>query len=190
MQIRNKLIAGGAAVLIGAAGLVALTGAAAPADVQVVQLSPAEAWQLQQRMEQQLKNSVGGKQTGPNTVSYYDGSIIVTLVLPGETVARPLNNDFEVQASLCAAQNVCIYDFTNFTGDNATRVQKFACQEIRLIDLGFLNRVSAVHNNQTTNTQTILLDDRRHVVNANRAPSKINDLGDDAGNNADWWITC
>ena len=189
-RIRNKLIAGGAAVLMGAAGLAALTGAAAPT-IEVVKLSSAEAWALQQRVDQQLKNSVDGKQIGPNQVSYYDGTIIVTLVLPGEESARAVNNDFEVQASLCTTLgHACIYDLTNFAGDNALRVDKVNCEEINLNSIGWLNRVSAIHNNQTTNTQTLLLDHNRNILNANRAPSKINDLGVESGNDADYWRVC
>lgn len=189
-RIPRRFIAVGAAALIGVTGLAALTGAAAAGPAEVVAMSPAELWQLQQRVDQQLANSEGGKQIGPNTISYYDGNVLVNLVLPGETFARRVNDDFEVQADLCAFQWSCIYDNTNFAGDNALRVAKFNCEEINLSSIGWANRVSSIHNNQTSNTETIILNSSRQILNANRAPSKVNDVGVGGANRAIYWRVC
>lgn len=126
-EISRRVVAAAATALVAAVGLVSMTAAAAPVAAEVVKLSAAEAWQLQQRVDQQLANSVGGKQIGPNTIAYYDGSVLVNLVIPGETYARRVNADFEVQASLCGYEYACIYDNTNFAGDNALRRAEAAC---------------------------------------------------------------
>jgi hypothetical protein len=110
--------------------------------------------------------------------------------LPGEEVARAVDGDFEVMADLCASQWSCIYDNTNFAGDNALRHARFNCEEVNLASIGWANRASSVHNNQSSNTQTLLLNSGRSILHANRAPSKVNDLGVESGNDADLWRVC
>jgi hypothetical protein len=188
--IPTRLIAATAAALMGTIGLATLAGAAAPVEVEVVKLSSEQLVQLQQRIDEQLKNSEGGKQVGPNAIAYYDGAVIVTLTLPGETEARQVNGNFEVMAPLCKFEYACVYDNTNFSGDSALYLERFACAEINLSSIGWGNRVSSIHNNQTTNTQTYILNSARQILNANRAPSKVNDVGVGAANKAIYWRVC
>jgi hypothetical protein len=54
----------------------------------------------------------------------------------------------------------------------------------------FNSSTASMYNNQTTGTQTLILNGSSEVLNANRAPSTINDLGVLNRSKARFWRVC
>ncbi|MEV4246744.1 peptidase inhibitor family I36 protein [Streptosporangium canum] len=80
----------------------------------------------------------------------------------------------------------CLWSDTNFNG---TRLAQSQCGTITLGSL-FNSSVGSIHNNQTTGTQTLLLNASRQILNASMAPSRINDAGVGTRSYARYWRVC
>jgi hypothetical protein len=159
----------------------------ASAGVPAVHLTASEKSALQAKVDKQLKNYGGGTQTGINQVSYMNGTLLLTLALPGEKKARAIDEPVTpLGVANCASQYACIWTDTNFNG---TRLSKFDCGTLTLA-APFNSSLASIHNNQTTGTQTLILNSSHAVLNANMAPSRINDAGVANRSQARFWTVC
>ena len=180
---RSKIIAGSAAMLFCTFGI-----ATSAANASVAQPGPAESLSLQAQVDAHLKNSVGGKQTGLNTISYENGTVVVTLPLPGEQQARAVGEAISpLGTANCASLWACLWDGTNFNG---ARLALTNCGTYTLSAYGFANITSSIHNNQSSGTQTYILNSSSQILNANLAPSRVNDVGVGDANRAVFWHVC
>jgi hypothetical protein len=188
---RRKLIAAGAAMLLSTLGLATSAGASsAPsaAKVPVVKLSAADQQALQAKVDAFLNSSVGGRQTGPNTIEFDGGKVILTVPLPGERQARAINEPIGTLGTAnCSYLWACLYDGTNFDG---ARLALTNCGLYALSGYGFANITSSIHNNQSSGTQTYILNSSSQILNANLAPSRVNDVGVGGANRAVYWRVC
>ncbi|MET7334954.1 peptidase inhibitor family I36 protein [Nonomuraea sp. NPDC005650] len=183
--------------VLGAAGALAATlltggisGASAEtknADVPEITLTEPEKQALQAEVDKHLKDYGGGKQIGINEIAYDDNRLILTLPLPGEKKARSVNEAITpLGVANCSFEYACLWSDTNFNG---TRIARFDCATVALA-APFNTSVGSIHNNQTTGTQTILLNASRQILNSSMAPSRINDTGVGSRSNARSWTVC
>ncbi|MFI7662789.1 hypothetical protein ACIBTW_28320 [Micromonospora parva] len=190
--LSQRFIVGAVATGLATFGLVAssaaVSGAPPKESAPAFELSAADKVTMQGLLDAQLKNSVGGKQIGVNQIAYDNGATILTLPLPGERQARTVDGPvLPLGTPNCEFEYACLYDGTNF---DSLMLSRAACGEINLSSLGLANRVSSIHNNQTNNTQTYIMNSSRQILNANRAPSKVNDVGVGGTNRAVYWRVC
>ncbi len=175
MRIGRKIAIACAALLttatLATAALAARAQATAPA-------MPGADSTTQAKVDYFLAISKDGKQTAPNEISFEDGKVILT-VAPAEGNS--------VQAADCAALYACLYDGTNF---GYPRLALTDCGTYTLSNYGFANITSSIHNTQSSNTQTYILNSSSQILNANRAPSKVNDVGVGGTNRAVRWLVC
>jgi len=153
-------------------------------------LTAAEEEAMQAVVNEHLKKSVGAKQISINQIAYADGSVIMTLPLPGEQTARAIN---ELMAPSdtpnCAFEHVCLWTDTNFNG---TRIDRVVCNGIKyfVLPAPFNASIGSIHNNQTWGTQTMVLNSTQQVLHANLAPSTIHDTGVGSRHGARFWQIC
>lgn len=186
--MRNSMVRAAVGMLLLVAGILGLGVAGAGAapvrgDLETVSLSPAQRAELQAEVDQHLKNYGGGVQIGINQVSYENGQMILTLPLPGESSARAVGAP---QVMMCRFEFACLWSNTNFTG---TKIERAACGTITLA-APFNSSTASIQNNQTSNTQTMILNASRAILNANLAPSQINDNGVLNRSQARFWVVC
>ncbi|MEU4801946.1 peptidase inhibitor family I36 protein [Actinosynnema sp. NPDC023587] len=149
--------------------------------------SQAELAALQARVDENLGLYGGGKQIGINQVEYLGGTLLLTLKLPGERSARAVQEPVGTAGvANCQYQWVCLWTDTHFNGD---RLAKYACQTITVPQM-FQDNTGSVHNNQTTNTETVLYNSGWSVLNANLAPTRISDTGVNVRWVTRYWKTC
>ncbi|SDJ75122.1 peptidase inhibitor family I36 protein [Nonomuraea jiangxiensis] len=157
------------------------------ADVPEIKLTDPEKQALQAEVDKHLKDYGGGKQIGINEIAYEDNRLILTLPLPGEKKARAANEPITpLGVANCAYEYACLWSDTNFNG---TRIARYACGTIAL-GAPFNSSVGSIHNNQTTGTQTLLLNGSRQILNGSLAPSRVNDTGVGSRANARNWTVC
>lgn len=188
-------IASVVAVLGAAAVTMGASAAATPrvTAVPTVHLSAAEQKTMQATIDRQLASSIGGKQVGINQISYEGGKLIMTFPLPGEVQARAVNEPVTpLGTANCDSLHACLWTDTNFNGTRLGTYHGigYNCGTFDLANYNFASTASSVHNNQSSGTQTVLLNSSRQIENANLAPSRINDLGVSAGNKARYWTVC
>lgn len=160
-----------------------------PSDLSRSQVAytKSELETLQAEVDKHLNNYGGGKQISINQVSYEDGQMILTLPLPGETKARGLDEPVTpLGTANCAGLSACLWSDTNFNGQ---RISREPCQRITLA-APFNSSVGSIHNNQSNGTQTILFNSSGQILNANMAPSRINDTGVGTRFAARSWQVC
>lgn len=158
--------------------------AAAPPEIQ---LTESQKKELQAEVDKHLKDYGGGKQIGINEIAYEDGAMILTLPLPGEAKARSVNEPVTpLGTANCSYEYACLWSDTNFNG---SRLSRWACGTVTL-GSPFNSTVGSIHNNQTTGTQTVLLNSARQVLNASMAPSRISDTGVGSRWSARYWVVC
>lgn len=192
---RRRLIAGIVATLCATFGLVASAGTASSAPTRaktpMVKLSPADEQAMQALIDAHLKKSdksVGGKQISINQIAYDDGKTILTFPLPGERQARAIDEPITpLGTANCSYYYACLYDGTWFDG---ARLSRSKCERVYLPYYNFGYITSSIHNNQTAGTQTVILNTYPQVLNANLAPSRVNDVGVGAANQAVYWQVC
>jgi len=161
----------------------ASTSASAPK----LALTAAEQRSLQAEVDQHLKNYGGGKQIGINRISYEAGRMILTLPLPGEKKARAVGEPVApAGVANCRFEFACLWADTNFNG---AKIERAACETLTLA-APFNSSTASVHNNQTTGTQTRLLNSTRQILNASQAPSRINDTGVLDRSKVRFWVVC
>lgn len=141
-------------------------------------LSPAQEKAVQSEIDMFLKNSKGGKQINAFEISFDNGDTILTVPPPG------INASYNCRADL---QEACVYKDTWFNG---AYLHRSPCGRLTLSSYGFQNNISSIWNAQTSGTQTMLLNTSLQIVHADLAPSRVNDLGVYAGNQADYWEVC
>lgn len=189
-RMQKKIIVAMGAITFAALALVGSAGVASSgptADVPTVQLTDTQKQELQAQVNEQLKNYGGGKQIGINQISYGNGRMILTLPLPGETKARAIDELITpLGTANCRFEWACLWSDTNFNG---TKLEKFFCDRI-VLAFPFSSSTGSIHNNQTSGTQTMILNSSQQILNANLAPSKINDTGVGSRGNARYWQVC
>lgn len=192
---RKKLVAAAALTLITSVSLAssaaavsnAPANAKAKANIPTVNVTPAQQQALQTEVNTQLKNYGGGTQIGVNQIAYDNGQLILTLPLPGEKKARAVGEPMAPDGvANCGFTHACLWSDTNFNGSRLDRVN---CDFITLSS-PFNSSTASIHNNQTTGTQTVILNSSRQILNASLAPSRINDTGVGSRSNARFWQVC
>jgi hypothetical protein len=187
----RNLVATAAVAVLATVGLAtsaqATSRTQASADVPAVSLTPADKQALQRQLDGHLNDYGAGRQTGINQVSYDNGRIVLTLPLPGETRARAISEPVTpMGVANCAFAHACLWSETNFNG---ARLDRVACGTIAL-GAPFNSSTASIHNNQTTNTQTVILNSAQQILNASQAPSRINDTGVGSRGSARFWRVC
>jgi hypothetical protein len=158
-----------------------------PADVPAVKLTAAQRHTLQAQVTAHLKDYGGGKQISINQVAYDNGRMILTLPLPGEAKARAIDQPMTALGTAdCAGRNACLWSDTNFNG---TQIQREVCTTITLA-APFNSSTGSIHNNQTTGTQTVLMNGSRQILNGTLAPSRVHDTGVGSRSQARFWRVC
>jgi hypothetical protein len=89
--------------------------------------------------------------------------------------ARTVNEPVPLAAPDCPRTFACIWPDTNFRGDR--HEEDLPCGRILNLPQRFLTNLASIQNNQTNNTQTVILNGAGQILNASLAPSKINDTG-------------
>jgi hypothetical protein len=79
-----------------------------------------------------------------------------------------------------------LWSGTNFSG---TRLEHFDCETL-VLGVPFNTSTASIYNNQTTDTQTLVLNGSGQILNANLAPSRINDTGVLNRSQARRWRVC
>lgn len=184
-------MAAGAAAMLMTLGVAhaASASSAAPAKpvLPAVNLTTAQQAALQTQVQKHLNDYGAGQQIGINQISWDAGRTILTLPLPGETKARGVN---EAVAALgtanCSYLYACLWSDTNFNG---TRLSRTDCATITLA-APFNTSTASVHNNQSSGTQTLVLNGSHQVLNGTLAPSRANDTGVGSRSNARYWTVC
>lgn len=191
--LRKKLVVGTVLTVIASIGLATSAAAVSTAPVRVktnvptVNLTSAQQQMLQAEVNEQLKNYGGGKQVGINQIAYDNDQLILTLPLPGEKKARAIDEPMTPEGvANCAFTHACLWSDTNFNG---SRIDRVNCDFITL-SAPFNSSTASIHNNQTTGTQTVILNSSRQILNASLAPSRINDTGVGSRGNARFWDVC
>src|SRR6478752_5337277 len=155
------------------ASIFATLGLAAPATADsavpasapppVTDLTAAEQQELQTQVANRLKDYGGGEQISINQISYLNGTIILTLPLPGEERARSINEPLAASAApTCGYTHACLWSDTNFNG---AKIERVNCGVITL-GAPFNSSTASVYNNQTPGTQTVLMNGSRQILNA------------------------
>jgi hypothetical protein len=160
---------------------------AAKPDGSTVTLTAAQRQALQTEVQKHLHDYGAGQQIGINQISWDGGRTILTLTLPGERTARAATeaiNSFGV--ANCPPLYACLWENTNFEGD---RLYKTRCETLTLA-APFNSSTASIHNNQTSGTQTLVMNGRREILNANLAPSRVNDTGVGTRSHARYWKVC
>jgi hypothetical protein len=164
--------------------------ALASGDVSIIRLTAAQQEALQTEVTGHLNDYGKGTQIGINQVSFNEGNTILTLPLPGETKARAVGELISPAAATDCHSNqqgwACLWSGTNFSG---TRLEHFNCETLSL-GSPFNSSTGSIYNNQTAGTQTLLLDGSSQILNANQAPSRINDTGVLNRSQARLWRVC
>jgi hypothetical protein len=195
-MIRSRVVVAIAAMLSAllGVGVSSATGSApeAPPYVGVpgVKLTVAEEQAMQAVVDEHVRHYVGAQQISINQIAYANGSVIMTLPLPGEQRARAIAEPRTPPGMPnCAFEHVCLWSDTNFNG---TRIDRVVCNGIKyfVLPAPFNVSIGSIHNNQTPGTQTMVLDSDLQVLHANLAPSTINDTGVGARYGARFWQIC
>jgi hypothetical protein len=195
-MIRSRVVVTIAAMLstLLGVGVSSATGSApeAPPYVGVPggKLTAAEEQAMQAVVNEHLRYSVGAQQISINQIAYANGSVIMTLPLPGEQRARAITEPMTPPGvPNCAFKHVCLWSDTNFNG---TRIDRVVCNGMKyfVLPAPFNVSIGSIHNNQTPGTQTMVLDSDLRVLHANLAPSTINDTGVGARYGARFWQIC
>ncbi len=164
--------------------------AAPTGDVSMIRLTAEQQEALQAEVTGHLNDYGKGTQIGINQVSFDEGHTILTLPLPGETKARAVDELITPAAATDCHSNqqgwACLWSGTNFSG---TRLEHFNCETLSL-GSPFNSSTASIYNNQTTGTQTLLLNGSGQILNANQAPSRINDTGVLNRSQARLWRVC
>jgi hypothetical protein len=164
--------------------------AAPTGDGSTIQLTAEQQEALRVEVTGHLNDYGEGTQIGINQVSFHGGDIILTLPLPGETKARAVDELITPAAATDCHGNqlgwACLWSDTNFTG---SRLEGFNCVTMTLAS-PFNGNTASIYNNQTTGTQTLVLNGAREILNANLAPSRINDTGVLNRSQARFWRVC
>ncbi|GAB1819158.1 hypothetical protein [Herbidospora sp. RD11066] len=190
MNRRGRIIAAiGAAILAlttmftGIGSALAETQNPAPAPA----LTDSQKQSLQAEVNKHLKDYGGGRQIAINEIAYQNDRLILTLPLPGEKKARSLSEPVTTLGTAnCSFEYACLWTNTNFEG---TRLSRYACETVTLA-APFTSSVGSIHNNQTTGTQTMLLNASRQILNATLAPSRVNDTGVGTRYASRFWVVC
>lgn len=136
----------------------------ASAKAPVVNLTAAEKQAMQAAVDEQLRNSDGGKQVSVNQIAYANGSVVMTLPLPGETKARAIDEPLSpLGVANCPFEHVCLWSDTNFNG---TKIDRVICNGTNYLALPapFNTSTGSIHNNQTFGTQSMLLNSARQIL--------------------------
>jgi hypothetical protein len=159
-------------------------------EVSNIRLTAAQQLALQAEVTGHLNDYGEGTQISINQVSFNDGNTILTLPLPGETSARAVDEPItQGVASACHGNQVgwaCLWSDTNFNG---SRLEHFNCETVTL-GAPFNSSTASIYNNQTTGTQTVILNASGQILNANLAPSRIHDTGVLNRSQARRWRVC
>jgi hypothetical protein len=164
--------------------------AAPTEDVSIIRLTAEQQKALQAEVTGHLNDYGEGTQIGINQVSFHEGHTILTLPLPGETKARAVDEPIRLAAATDCHGNergwACLWSSTNFNG---TRLEHLKCETLILAS-PFNSSTASIYNNQTTGTQTLVLNGSGQILNASRAPSSINDTGVLNRSQARQWVVC
>ncbi|WP_405448361.1 peptidase inhibitor family I36 protein [Streptomyces erythrochromogenes] len=146
-RMRAGLLAG---VTVGIALLATTPASGAPQADAAASLTKSEARQLEDRMAEQLRRHPGGKAVSRNSVSYDNGSVVVTLPLKDGAAKGPAGASGVPD---CDRGSVCLYEHDNFNG---LRVSFYRCE---MHSLGsFTDKMTSWHNNQTGGVQAVMYD--------------------------------
>jgi hypothetical protein len=96
--------------------------------------------------------------------------------------------DSSLAAAKCPRLFVCIWTDTNFRG--VPQRKKLPCGKLLRLKKPFTENLASIQNNQTPGRQTVIYNDRKEILNANIAPSKINDTGVLNRSKARFWKVC
>lgn len=189
---RKSFVGTIALAMLAVVGLVASAGtmSGTPTETRtaVTQLNAADRQAMQARVDDVLRKSVGGKRISINQIAFEGGEVILTLPLPGERQARAVDEPVvPLGTANCSYEYACLYDGTWFDG---ARLSLRPCGRVYLPNYGFGNIASSIHNNQTGGTQTYIMNSSLQILNANLAPSRVNDVGIGAANKAVYWQVC
>jgi len=191
MRNGKRIVAAMAATVFATMGIATSAAAEsstrATAGAPVVKFTAAQQQVLQSEVNSHLKDYGGGKQISVNQVAYDNGAMILTLPLPGETKARAIGEPVTaLGVADCAFTHACLWSDTNFNG---SRLDRVICATV-VLGAPFNSSTGSIHNNQTTGTQTLLLNAGGEILNGNLAPSRVNDTGVGSRSNARSWRVC
>ncbi|MEU4219631.1 peptidase inhibitor family I36 protein [Actinoplanes sp. NPDC026623] len=188
---RQGTIALAATMMLAIAGLAGSTATAAAASTKAkapaTTYTAAQKKALQAEVTKHLNDYGRGTQVGINEISWDGGRTILTLPLPGETKARAVGEPVAALAAAnCAFAYACLWSDTNFTGSRLSRTD---CEEI-VLAAPYKTSTASIHNNQTSGTQTMVLNSAHDILNSTLAPSRVNDTGVASRGLARYWKVC
>ena len=164
--------------------------AAQTGDVSMIRLTAEQQEAFQAEVTGHLNDYGEGTQIGINQISFHEGRTILTLPLPGETRARTVDEAITPAAATDCHGNdrlwACLWSDTNFNG---ARLEHTKCETLTLAS-PFNTSTASIYNNQSLNTQTVILNGSRQILNASQAPSRINDTGVLNRGQARFWRVC
>ncbi|GAB3435532.1 hypothetical protein [Actinophytocola sediminis] len=189
MRTYSRIVAAALVALATTVGIGTASATGAPTDAKApeVVFTAAERQALQAQVDRHLGDYGGGEQVGINEIAYDDGKMILTIPLPGEKKPRAIDEPITAQGQAdCAYLYACLWSGTNFTG---TRLAHTACGTVTL-SAPFNSSTASIRNAQSNGTQTMILNSDRQILNANLAPSTINDTGVGSRWFVRYWNVC
>lgn len=146
---------------------------------------------LQQRIDYQLRLLPGGRQIGPNKISWDKQGVTMEFAMPGQTI----------NATNCVYRHACLYgdvDWNNGPDHTPWQLSFYYCTDRDLGDWGVRNQTSSVVNNQTTGTVTSVHEFRNEarpgdgIIQLWLAAAYYADpwIGGPANDRADWINPC